>query len=45
MQHQGRGGAMEWTLVGAGFVFLLLLTVYTARQARSKLLEAGVGNV
>jgi uncharacterized membrane protein YdjX (TVP38/TMEM64 family) len=45
MQGRARGGSLEWAMVIAGFVVLLALTIYTAHQAREKLLEAGIGRV
>jgi uncharacterized membrane protein YdjX (TVP38/TMEM64 family) len=45
MQGPSHGGIVEWTLVGAGFLFLLAITIFTARQAREKLLEAGLGDL
>jgi uncharacterized membrane protein YdjX (TVP38/TMEM64 family) len=45
LQRATPAGALQWTLIGAGCLVLLVVTVYTARQARQKLLAAGIGDV
>lgn len=45
MQGPAHGGATRWLLIAAGFLLLLGITVYTAQQARAKLIEAGIGDL